>query len=473
MDIQVSSSRKYVFLVGSGLIFTFLPYLFLPRLTGEYLPVFLVCFSLAGLVYLLAIRKLNQLSFSARTIWTVALLARLIVLGTSPSLSNDVYRYLWDGHLLHHGISPYAEPVSSPELDFFSTPLRQNVNHAEMASPYLPAAQAYFWFLEWIAPQQVKVYQLTATLFDLLTGLLIRQILSRLKLNPSAVLIYLWNPLVIVEFAHSAHVDAWMLFLSMLAIYAALRFPKEHLAAPVLFALATLTKGVPALLVPIFFRRWRLSGMAFSLLIIGLPLILQGLIAGWGLGQPMDGRGLFGAIRIYAQYWEFNPSPLFELVSAWPIGNQEIADRLARILTGLLILITMVWSARKAWRLGQPDPDPVKDGRVLVRLSLLPVGIYLLLSPTIHPWYVTWVIPFLPFFIPDKEEPARVWRWAIPWIFFSITAAYSYLAYLSPGKLGVPIWVLWMEYLLLYAGLAWASLPYWRLLTKQNRVAPH
>jgi len=470
--MQVISGNKFAFLVGSGLIFTFLPYLFLPRLTGEHLPFFLVCFSLAGVAYLLAIRRLCRSPFPVRTIWIVAILARLIVLWTSPSLSNDVYRYLWDGHLLHQGISPYAEPVSSPELDAHSTPLRQNVNHAEMASPYLPAAQAYFWFMEWIAPQQVKVYQLAATLFDLLTGLLILQILSRLKLNPSAVVIYLWNPLVIVEFAHSAHVDAWMLFLFMLAIYISLSFPKKHLAAPFLFALATLTKGVPALLVPIFFRRWRLSGIVLYLLSTGLPLVFLGLITGFGLGQQMDGRGLFGAIRVYAQFWEFNASPLFEFVSAWPVGNHEIANRLARILTGLIVLFTVVWSARKAWRLGQLDPDPIKGGRVLVRLSILPVGIYLLLSPTVHPWYVTWVIPVIPFFIPAKGEPARIWRWAIPWICFTITVAYSYLAYLSPGKSEVPIWVLWMEYLILYASLAWASLPYWRLLAKHNRVEP-
>ena len=437
---------------------------------GEHLPFFLVCFSLVGVAYLLAIRKISRSPFSVCTIWIIAILARLILLGTSPSLSDDVYRYLWDGHLLHQGISPYAEPVNSPKLDAHSTPLRQNVNNAEMASPYLPMAQAYFWFIEWIAPQQVKAYQLAATLFDLLTGLMILQLLLRLKLNPSAVLIYLWNPLVIVEFAHSAHVDAWMVFFSMLAIYAALNFSKEHLAAPVLFALATLTKGAPALFSPIFFGRWRLSGIVFYLFITGLPLAFVGLTTGWGLGQEMDGRGLFGAMRIYAQYWKFNASPIFELAATCPAGNHEIANGMARILTGLIILIAAAWSARKAWRLGQLDPDSIKGGRVLVRLCLLPVGLYLLLSPTVHPWYVTWVLPFIPFFMPSREEPARIWRWAVPWICFSITVAYSYLAYLSPVKPGVPAWVRWMEYLLLYAGLAWASLPYWGHLAKQNRV---
>jgi alpha-1,6-mannosyltransferase len=468
--MRINIGQKVAFLAGSGLLCTFLPYLFLPRLTGEYLPVFLVSFSLAGALYLLAIRKLSHSSFTVHTIWIVAILARLIVLGTTPSLSNDVYRYLWDGHLLHQGINPYSEPVNSPKLDTYSTPLRLSVNHSEMASPYLPVAQAYFWVIEWLAPQQVKAYQFAAMLFDLLTGILIYQILSRLRLNPSAVLIYLWNPLVIVEFSHSAHVDAWMLFLFMLAFYVTFSFPKERFASPVLFALATLTKGVPALFVPIFFRRWRLTGVILYLLVIGLPLVLLGLNAGWGLGPQMDGHGLFGAIRIYVQYWQFNTSPLFDLTSAWPGLDHETADRLARIFTSFLSIIAIVWSARKAWRFGRIDTDPVMGGRGLMRLSLLPVGVYLLLSPTIHPWYVTWVMPFLPFFITVKDEPAWIWRWAIPWIYFSISVAFSYHAYLSQGGSEVPIWVLWFEYILLYASLAWASQTYWRVLVKQLGV---
>lgn len=468
--MRINVGQKSSFMVGSGLLLTFLPYLFLPRLNGEYLPVFLICFSLAGAFYLLAIRQLGHSPFTVHTIWIVAILGRLIVLGTSPSLSNDVYRYLWDGHLLHQGINPYAEPVNSPELDAYSTPLRLSVNHSEMASPYLPVTQAYFWIIEWIAPQQVKAYQVAAMLFDLLTGLLIYQILSRLRLNPSAVLIYLWNPLVIVEFSHSAHVDAWMLFLFMLAFYITLSFPKERFASPVLFALAALTKGVPALFVPLFFRRWRLAEIALCLLVIVLPLVLFGLNAGWGLGQQMDGRGLLGAIRIYAQYWRFNSSPLFNLISAWPSLNHETADRLARIFTSLLTTIAIVWSACKVWMFGQLNTDPVMGGRVLARLSLLPVGVYLLLSPTIHPWYVTWVMPFLPFFMPVKDEPARIWRWAIPWIYFSISVVFSYLAYRSQERAEVPVWVQWLEYLLLYGSLAWASLPYWRALVKQMGV---
>jgi hypothetical protein len=470
--MQNSRGLKSAFLFSSGFILSFAPYLFFPRLTGEYLPGFLVSFSLAGVVYLLALRNLILSPFPVRAIWIAAILARVIVLGTSPSLSDDVYRYLWDGHLLHQGISPYAHPVNSPELDAYSTPLRQYVNNSEMASPYLPAAHVFFWSMEWIAPQQVKAYQVAAILLDLLTGVLISQILLRLKLPSSSLLVYLWNPLVIVEFAHSAHVDVWMLFLFMLAVFTILRFPKEHLAASVLFAFATLTKGVPALVVPIFLRRLGIAAISLYFLIIGLPLFFLGLNSGWGVGEQMDGRGLFGAIRIYAQFWQFNASPFYTLVSTWSNANPEIGNRLARIVSGLMILTTVVWSARKAWNHRPNEPFPIKDGRALLRLSIIPLGIYLLLSPTLYPWYVTWVLPFLPFFMPGKEEPTRIWRWAIPWMILSITVMYSYLADHSPGNSGVPLWVLWMEYFLLYAGLAWASLPYWRRLNKPDVSKP-
>ena len=208
---------------------------------------------------------MNRNAIPLQIIWIVAILARLILLGTNPSLSDDVYRYIWDGHLLHQNINPYAEPVNSVQLDAFTTTLRENVNHPEMASPYLPVAQAYFWLIEWLAPQQVKAFQVGAVVLDLLTALLIQKLLTRLQLKPASVLLYLWNPLVIIEFAHGAHVDALMVFLIMLAWYAFLTERKKGSVSALILALATLTKGLPAILVPLWLRKWQVKGLIIYL----------------------------------------------------------------------------------------------------------------------------------------------------------------------------------------------------------------
>ena len=71
--------------------------------------------------------------------------ARFILLLTIPSLSDDIYRYIWDGHVAINGFSPYAFAVNDHTLDFLSIPERDLANNAWMASPYLPAAQLLFF----------------------------------------------------------------------------------------------------------------------------------------------------------------------------------------------------------------------------------------------------------------------------------------------------------------------------------------
>ena len=89
-----------------------------------------------------------------------------------------------------------------------------------MASPYLPVAQLYFALVTRIAPVSEIAFQLGAVILDLAVGFLLQKMLRKLNISAQAVLIYLWNPLVLVEFAHGAHVDVLMLFFTLLAFYA-------------------------------------------------------------------------------------------------------------------------------------------------------------------------------------------------------------------------------------------------------------
>jgi hypothetical protein len=454
------TGQKFSSLAGIFLVLSFLPLLFISNLRGKHLPIFLLCFSLAGMAYLLTSLRLNHFQIPLKIIWIIAILARLILLGTSPSLSDDVYRYLWDGHLMDQGINSYAEPVNSHLLDPFATPLREKVNHPQMASPYLPVAQVYFWIIEQIAPQLVKAYQLGAMLLDLLIGLMVQRLLVRLRLNPASVLIYLWNPLVIVEFTHAAHVDVLMLFLIMISINAVLSDKKKQPLSAILLALATLTKGLPVFFSLLWLRKWRTRYFALFIFIVGIATAGFALGAGWGLFQVMDGRGIFGAARIYANYWRFNSSPIFNLVDTTLSMNSRYASSITRLLSGAVLLAIAAWSGKQSWKLNQPGNQSIASDRSLVRISLLPLGTYLLLSPTVHPWYLTWLIPFLPFFIPGEDDSPKLWHWLVPIIYFSLVVSLSYLAYVSQTVVKVPTWVLWMEYLPLYVGLIWAAVSF-------------
>jgi len=443
-------------MAGILLVAAFLPLVAIPASRTAAIPLFLACFLFAGVFYIISIILLRTEKYSLGFIWVVAIILRLFLISSNPVLSDDIYRYHWDGHLLNNGINPYVEPVNSTKLDPFSTALRERVNHQEMASPYLPVALAEFWLIEFIAPQQAKAMQFASMIFDLLTGLIIIKILGGLSIKKAAAIIYLWNPLVIVEFSHSAHVDSLMLFFSMLAWYFIFSSKGNHLTSSFFLGLATLTKGTAVIFAPLWLKRWKAAGVFIYVLVVMIPISLFAINAGWGLIGKLDGRGVFGALRIYSRYWQFNQNPINGIITSIRGFDDESYGLILRGVLATLFMIIIIWSAIKVWKMDSSNQLLSKRNRSLMRFSLIPIGTFVILSPTVHPWYVTLVVAFLPFFYPSKDDTDSIFFWVYPWIWFSLTVSLTYLAYLNPSSSNPPEWVVWVEYIPLFGGLIWA-----------------
>ena len=401
-------------------------------------------------------------------IWCGGFLFRWLVLQTFPTLSSDVFRYMWDGHIAVNGVSPYAYPIDASQLDWLDVPFRAQANHAWMASPYMPAAQWFFTAIAFFYPLDPDSFQVAAVLFDLGTAFILTKLLATVGLPYHRLLIYLWNPLVIVETAQGAHVDALMVFLIMLAVYAMVLSAKADggnrqaarriagsrrsafsLLAPALLALATLTKLIPMFLTPIFWWRWNWgSRLLYGYLTVGM-LVSPALRAGWGLSGELDGRGLFGALRIYNAQWHFN-SGLFRWLENW-LESMGIADPMAQaqeISYFLMFLLLLgVWRQVRHFK---------SDLRAVLRWMAVPLGGYLLLATTVHPWYLLALLPFLPILAPGDDEPKRRWLLPLPWLWLSGIVALSYVTYLDPENLRDLDWVRLLEWLptLLLLGIA-------------------
>ncbi|MBI1880836.1 MAG: hypothetical protein HYR94_21880, partial [Chloroflexi bacterium] len=194
------------------------------------------------------------------------------------------------------------------------------------------------------------------------------------------------------------------------------------------------------LLLPVLFWRWRwrqLLGYGAVLLALLVPFGLQ---AGWGLAGPLAGAGLFGAIRIYAGQWSFN-SGLFHWLAVDLLPNLGVtgANEWAKGGVSLAMLATLAVVWRQARR-------PLAVGATL-RLMAVPFMAYLLLTTTVHPWYVLILLAFLPFLVPGFTESR--WRWlaVVPWLYLSATLPLSYLAYLNPLDFRELEWVRQTEWL--------------------------
>jgi len=85
-----------------------------------------------------------------------------------------------------------------------------------------------------------------------------------------------------------------------------------------------------------------------------------------------------------------------------------------------------------------------------LRASYALLAAVLLLSPSVFPWYVTWLVPFLCFF----PHPA--------WLLFTVTVLLSYHVLIDFTALGLwhyDPWLVGLEYIPVYGLLLWQQ---WR-----------
>lgn len=227
----------------------------------------------------------------------VAGLMRVPVVCAPPYLSDDIYRYVWDGRVEANGINPYRYAPADPQLKA----LRDSDIFPHIASKYAPTiyppvAEGIFLIVTRFG-ESVTVMKSAMVAFEIVVVILLTRLLTAGDLPTSRILVYAWHPLPLWEFAGSGHIDAALIALSVAALWAARR---GHGPAGGLFlAGATLTKLYPAVLLPALYRRWGWKmPMAFAAAIVVayLPFIavgsrVLGFLPGYAVENGFDGGG--------------------------------------------------------------------------------------------------------------------------------------------------------------------------------------
>ncbi len=370
-------------------------------------------------------------------ILALALLPRAILLASQPALSDDLYRYIWDGRVIAAGVDPYRYAPAAPELAPLRDPLWERVNQKAQHTPYPPAAQLVFALTYRVAPDSVKAQQAVAVAADLLAIGALLLLLARLGLPWARVLLYAWSPLPALHFAHSAHNDALMVAALLLALALVGGGTRARIGSGLALALAALVKLVQLLLGPVLLRRWRLAGaLACGLgLLSGVaPFLRSGPAALAGLGTEA-GEAVFNDSLHFV---------LVRLLAPLTPGY--------RTVTSLLIVATLA---------GAAGGLALRDGRTLAgvaRSTAILLGLAILLNAVVEPWYLTWMLPFVALFL--RPGPGRRPFALTPmfgWLWLSGAVQLTDLTYLGPE------WARWwpliraVEYGPLFALLAAAA----------------
>jgi hypothetical protein len=349
-------------------------------------------------------------------IWAGAVAFRVVLVGSVPALSDDVYRYIWDGRVLLSGINPYRYPPTAPELAPLRDALWPFINHHDLPTIYPPLCMLVFAAAAWIAPT-VLAWKSVAAGMDLLAGYGFMRALEAWGRPRAWVVLYLWHPLVLFEFAGNGHADAIGMLLLALAFWGwAARKP---MASGLALGLAGLVKFLPWIALPSL-----LSRLGRSALVI--PLVIGAFYLGfWGRGlDPL------GSLGVFAAKWRGNDF-LFSVFVPQDAGDTQLHQ--GKILAG--VLVVLVWLTTRFLR------------RSWISTYGWTVGALLLVSPVVHPWYVIWLLPVL-FVLP---HPA--------WWIWSLTVFMAYLPLAAYRATGV-----WEESL---AWKAWEVSPVLTLLPLQ------
>ena len=344
-----------------------------------------------------------------------------------PQLSDDFYRFIWDGMLLNEGLNPIGRVPSVQHIyDFkdiaFAELLLNNMNSPEYSSVYPTFHQLFFGLAFFFSGSDllanVNVMRAFIVIFEFTFFLLL--LVRGHNKEQNYVYGYLLNPLVIVEGVGNIHFEAIML--PWIAIALIDFSPTRYLRASVPWVGGILVKLTPLVLGPmLLFKmdpKFRFHFLLSSLFIL---FVFLGLLQPWALFTDFEnGLGLyFGSFEFNASIYYFLREVLTPYVGFNPIAF--LAPILACIAFGLIV--TLSWYRRKS---------------NIFELALVVFLIYLLFSSTVHPWYI---IPVVFLAIRSRRDYILIW---------SFTAILSYTHYLGePG----PKWIyLSFEYGLL--GLA-------------------
>jgi len=361
----------------------------------------------------------------------VGVVARLVLLPAFPLLSDDIYRFIWDGRLITQGQNPFNYlPTYWMESNGSELGLNKNLfdslNSPEYFTIYPPICQSIFAISQWMAGTSIfgaaVVFKTFLIGFELGSLYFIYKILNFLKLPIKNILFYALNPLIIIEISGNLHFEGAMIFFFTLSIW--LMLSKKWITSAIAFSLSVASKLLPLMFLPFIlnYYGWK-KGLKYCTL-VGICSILYFL----PLLSTTFIQNFSTSLDLYFQKFEFNASIYYigRAIGEWKKGYNIIAT------LGPALGITTLMGI-----IGLAVMKKVTTVPSLLQGFLLAFTIYLFLGTTIHPWYLS--IPILLSCFTKFRFPL-LWSGLIMFTYFN----YSETHYQEQ------LWLVGIEYVIVY-----------------------
>lgn len=331
-------------------------------------------------------------------LFVIGLFLRLIFIWGEPRLSDDYFRFIWDGKLMLQGENPYADLPENKFSDLMfenqeDLPLLLNMNSPKYHSVYPPIQQLFFLpaGMTDSIPKALLILRLEILIGEILLFIfLIKSVQSQFISLISVSWIWL-NPLWIIEVNGNLHFEGWMMTFLTIGIY--YLFKQKYWIASIFMGMSAGLKMIPIILVPIV-KKWHGFNKAFYISL--LAGIFFALSISWIFISNQHGH-FFESIDLYYHKFEFNAIFYFLLREiGLYFGDTHPIVYAGYILMPIFACIYCFIVFRK----DENTPKHFFSSAALILTS------YYLLSTTVHPWYI---LPILFFSVLAGKWYGIVW----------------------------------------------------------------
>ena len=390
----------------------------------------------------------------------IAILFRLVFLFATPNLSQDFYRFIWDGRMILEGFNPYLyTPDSFVKSVKFPVAQAQELYRgmgalsASNYTNYPPIKQFIFTLAAILSGKSIlgslivfRVFIIAADIGILYIG---KKLLKHFKMPVNNIFWYILNPFIIIELTGNLHFEGIMLFFLLLSLY--LLLLKKWEFAALIFALSISVKLIPLLFLPLFFQYFNKNEKESESLdypnnirvsnslnlkkligfysIVGITILL--LFAPFFSSEFVHNYS--NTVGLWFSTFEFNASIYYVAreIGYRMTGYNQIAfiGKFIPILTILAVLMLTFFKKNTSIK------------QLMVNM-LFAASIYYFISTTVHPWYLATLLIVSIF---------TNFKFPLVW---SLVIILSYMAY-SSTQHSENLWIIGLEYLIVYAVFFW------------------
>lgn len=405
-----------------------------------------------GLFVIFYVLWLNKWQLKFTHFLILAILVRLILLFSAPQLSNDFYRFVWDGELMTNGINPFAHTPNEliSHSDFLGDRYKRILFHGMgelSASHYTcyPVLNQLIFFIPAYFSDSIVVnvlfFKVVLLLADLGAIYFARKIAIHLGVSVHKIWLYTLNPFIILEFSGNIHFEGVMIFLLLASIYFVLK--NSWITGGMFFGLAVQIKLIPLMLIPFVFKKmgWKIS-LGFSAMVAFTLLAVGGILL-----TPEFFGNMMQSVQEYFIRFQFNGS-ISALVSeiGLAINGWDPILTTGPILSSIATIGILTLAVFKAYR---NELDIFKG-------MMFALMIYYSMASTVHPWYLSMILVMSIF---------TQYKFALVW---SIVVMLSYFAYSNP-EFKANLFLQVAEYVSVYLVL---FVEIWRNRKQPNEASP-